>query len=56
MTRDPARTIVSYRADSTVIWEAPLDFSKEEVALLTEICANGQLNYEEAVTCVQRLR
>ena len=50
------RTIISYRPEGTVIWEAPADFSKEEVGLLTEICANGTLSYKEAVACVQRLR
>jgi hypothetical protein len=54
--RDPDRTVVSFRPEGTVIWEAPEDFTKEELGLFVEICANGELNYNEAIGCVQRLR
>lgn len=56
MTEYMYRKIISYRPEGTVIWEAPEDFSKDEIGLLTEICANGTLSYKEAVACVQRLR
>lgn len=54
--KDASRTIISYRTEGIILWEAPEDFSTEEVVLFTEICANGALSYKEAVACVQRLR
>lgn len=49
-------SIISFTEEGVVIWKTPRDFSKDEVNLLTEMCANGILSFTEAVECVRKLR
>lgn len=49
-------SIISFREEGVVIWKTPEDFGKDEVGLLTEMCANGVLSYTEALECIRKLR
>jgi hypothetical protein len=40
---------------SQTVWEVPSDYTEEQETLLTELCINGQLGYQDALTCVRSL-